>query len=284
MEWTQLELSKGKLRLRECLNRAGLTAHAFLAPEPAKKTDEIRSIVVVLFPYFAGEAPGNLSYYCRGLDYHKVTARYLEAAAKALQAVLGEDLVYHAYADTGPLADRYLALRAGLGWIGKNQMLIHPVWGSYCFISYLTLNAPLEADAPAATAETTCMRCGRCVRSCPGGALTEDGAFRPERCRSSITQKTGELAPWEIQILQKDSLIFGCDVCQKVCPHNAGVPLTMIKEFREDLIASLSKADLQGVSRRQFAARYPDRAFTWRGPAVLRRNLELLLEEAGHGD
>ena len=191
--------------------------------------------------------------------------------------------MYHAYADTGPLADRYLALRAGLGWIGKNQMLIHPVWGSYCFISYLTLNAPLEADAPAAM-ETTCMRCGRCVRSCPGGALTEDGAFRLERCRSLITQKTGELAPWEIRILQKDSLIFGCDVCQKVCPHNAGVPLTMIKEFREDLIASLSKADLQDVSRRQFAARYPDRAFTWRGPAVLRRNLELLLEEAGHGD
>ena len=89
-------------------------------------------------------------------------------------------------------------------------------------------------------------------------------------------QKKGVLEPWEIKILQKDGLVFGCDICQSVCPMNQHVEKTPIPEFTADRIVSLHKEDLEGLSNKTFKEKYPDRAFTWRGPAVILRNLELL--------
>lgn len=279
MEWTQQELARAKEIIRQKLDEIGLHAYAFLEPEAREATEDIRAIVVVLFPYFTGVTEGNLSLYCRGLDYHVVVPRYLKPIGEAVQKQLGEGLQVGVYADTGPLMDRYLALRAGLGFVGRNQMLISPEYGSYFFIGYMTLNAPLPPDPPKPWKQgVQCMNCGRCVKSCPGGAMQADGSFLMERCRSGITQKKGELEDWELEILYKDSVIFGCDICQTVCPHNQGIAVTPIREFMEDRIDSLSLGDLEGLSRKQFLEKYPDRAFTWRGPAVLRRNL-MLMEE-----
>lgn len=279
MEWMQRELAQGKEIIRKGLEDQSLFSYAFLSPQPQEASEDIRSIVVVLFPYYAGDKKGNLSLYCRGLDYHVVTKQRLEPVAKALQACLGSELHYGIYADTGPLADRYLALRAGLGFIGRNQMLIHPQYGSYFFIAYMTFNAVFEPDVLPAAGRSECIGCGRCISHCPGGALQPDGGFRAERCRSGITQKKGELEPWELEIFYRDSLIFGCDVCQQVCPHNQQVPLSPIREFTEDRIDFLREEDLEGLSKKQFLQKYPDRAFTWRGPEVLRRNLRWLKEK-----
>ena len=281
--WTQQELVRGKEIIKAQLEAAGLDEYAFLAPEEDEASEEIRSIVVVLFPYYAGTTEGNLSLYCRGIDYHVVVPEYLNPVGQALQRELGEKVRFGAYADTGPLRDRYLALKAGLGFVGRNQMMINPKYGSYCFIAYLTFNMPLEADPPTQwMKEPQCLNCGACVRSCPGGAMQADGGFVMERCRSGITQKKGELEDWELEIFYKDPVIFGCDVCQTVCPHNQNVKVSPIKEFTEARIDSLCLEDLEGLSRKQLQAKYPDRAFTWRGPEVLRRNLRLMEKKDGN--
>ncbi len=283
MEWTEKELKRGKDMIRQQLEKAGLDEYRFLAPEESESSEEIRSIVVVLFPYYAGTTEGNLSLYCRGIDYHVVVPKYLTPVGETIRQEFGEEVCYGAYADTGPLRDRYLALRAGLGFVGRNQMLINRKYGSYCFIAYLTFNIPLEPDPEVEwTYEPDCLGCGACVQSCPGGAMQEDGGFILERCRSGITQKKGDLEDWELEILYKDKVIFGCDVCQTVCPHNQGVAISPIKEFVEERIDSLTMEELEGLTRRQLQEKYPNRAFTWRGPEVLRRNLKLMENEHGN--
>lgn len=283
MQWTAEQLAKGKEIIQHRLEMAGLDQYAFLKPEQDELSEKIQSIVVVLFPYYAGVEKGNLSMYCRGIDYHAVVPKYLKPVGEALKQELGEVVQYGVYADTGPLRDRYLALRAGLGFVGRNQMMINRKYGSYCFIAYMTVNLPLETDPePAWTSEPQCLNCGACVSGCPGGAMQEDGGFIMERCRSGITQKKGELEKWELEIFYKDDAIFGCDVCQRVCPHNKGIATSPIKEFVEERIDSLEMEDLEGLSRKQFQEKYPNRAFTWRGPEVLRRNLRLMEEKNGN--
>ena len=283
MEWTKQDLDRSKEIIKKQLEMAGLDEYAFLAPEEGEASEEIRGIVVVLFPYYAGTTEGNLSLYCRGIDYHAVVPKYLNPIGQAVQKELGDAVQYGAYADTGPLRDRYLALRAGLGFMGRNQMVINRKYGSYCFISYLTFNIPLEPDPETEwSREPSCMNCGACVRCCPGGAMKEDGGFIMERCRSGITQKKGELENWELEILYQDGVIFGCDICQTVCLHNQNIKISPIKEFVEERIDSLAMEDLEGLTRKQLEAKYPNRAFTWRGPEVLRRNLRLMENKNGN--
>ncbi len=283
MEWTEQQLKRTKESIRKQLAAAGLDEYAFLAPEEGEASEEIRSIVVVLFPYYAGTTEGNLSLYCRGLDYHAVVPKYLNPIGQVVQQEMGEGVHYGVYADTGPLRDRYLALRAGLGFVGRNQMLINQKYGSYCFIAYMTFNIPLEPDPEAVWShEPSCLACGACVRSCPGKAMQEDGSFVFDRCRSGITQKKGELEDWEQDIFYRDPVIFGCDVCQTVCPHNQNIQISPIKEFVDERIDLLTLKDLEGLSRKQLQAKYPNRAFTWRGPEVLRRNLRLMEKKNGN--
>ncbi len=283
MKWTKQDLERGREMIRQQLEKAGLDEYRFLAPEESERSEEIRSIVVVLFPYYAGTTEGNLSLYCRGIDYHAVVPKYLNPVGEIIRREFGEDVCYGAYADTGPLRDRYLALRAGLGFVGRNQMLINRKYGSYCFIAYLTFNIPLEPDSEVKwTHEPSCLGCGACMRRCPGGAMMEDGGFVLERCRSGITQKKGDLEDWELEIFYKDKVIFGCDVCQTVCPHNQGVAISQVKEFVEERIDSLTMEELEGLTRKQLQEKYPNRAFTWRGPEVLRRNLKLMEREYGN--
>ena len=103
----------------------------------------------------------------------------------------------------------------------------------------------------------------------------EADGVRTDRCLSHLTQKTGELTPEEAALLSAHPLIWGCDVCQQVCPYNRAAPVTPLPEFRDDLVPALTLPDVAGQTRRQFLERYPGRAFTWRGPGPLQRNLEL---------
>jgi hypothetical protein len=140
MQWTAEQLAKGKKIIQQQLEMEGLDQYAFLKPEQEELSEEIQSIVVVLFPYYTGAKEGNLSMYCRGIDYHTVVPKYLNPVGEQLRRELGDTVHCGVYADTGPLRDRYLALRAGLGFIGRNQMMINPKYGSYCFIAYITVN------------------------------------------------------------------------------------------------------------------------------------------------
>ncbi len=221
--------------------------------------------IVALFPYFCGyEEDSNLSIYTHGEDYHIVIRDILNSVARSLGIKN-----FSVHADTGPEIDRLLALKAGLCFRGRNSMCINDKYGSYFFIGYIVCDAPLPLDKPFLR---ECNMCLKCVTSCPGGAL-KDG-FCIEKCLSHITQKKGELTENELEKLKKHPLVFGCDICQKVCPHNEDICHTNIERFKENTITSLSLEDIEGISNTQFKEKYKDRAFAWRGKNVILRNLK----------
>jgi epoxyqueuosine reductase len=203
--------------------------------ELARTLPGIRSVIVVGHEYYQKDPPGVpedssrgvIARYARGRDYHKVVKRKLVALGKWLEhaaARVGATAVptWRAYVDTGPILERELGQRAGLGWLGKNTMLIHPRKGSYFFLGVLLTDQPLDPDEPF-TADF-CGSCTACLDACPTGALLgrdADGApvMDAARCISYLTiEHKGEIAP-ELRS-RMGNRIYGCDICQEVCPWN----------------------------------------------------------------
>lgn len=228
-----------------------------------------KSAIVCLFPYFCGYTEGNLSLYARGIDYHLIIKEKLGQLTEFIRA-LAPEVSCDIFADIGPEIDRQLAYNAGLGFYGKNGMLINDDFGSFFFIGYILCDLPLKADTPL---NKSCIGCNRCIDACPGGALGEK--FDISKCASHISQKKGELSENEQSILKKSGLIWGCDTCQRVCPHNNILPKPL-REFTEDLIHSLTKEDIENLSNKEFMRKYKNRAFSWRGKNVILRNLKLI--------
>lgn len=239
-----------------------------------KKCGFSENAFVALFPYHVAEKGGNISVYARGMDYHNVARARLEPIRAKLSAY---GSVSSIHVDNGHLDDRRAAYEAGLGFIGKNGMLICREYGSYFFIGQVTHSLDIERDFPL---EETCLQCGRCIAECIGGALSEDG-FCIERCVSHISQKRGELTENEKGLILKGGLCWGCDRCQEVCPHNGAVSDTAIAEFREKRISTLKLDELESLSNRDFRAKYGKYAFAWRGKNVLIRNLKIF-HDAGN--
>jgi len=239
--------------------------------EVAERCPGAAAVLAAAFPYFAGDAPGNLSLYARGADYHRVLGEKLNTVCHVLWENYPEYLFFPGV-DNSPLPEREIAWRAGIGLMGQNGLLILPPYGSYVFLGTVLTDAPLPlSSSPPAS---PCLGCGRCIAACPNGALS-GGAFHPERCLSALTQKKGPLDPREEAALRRHALIWGCDTCQVVCPYNYRPQPTSLSPFTADPIARLSEEDLEGLTGRTFRAKYGDRAFAWRGMAVLRRNLAL---------
>jgi epoxyqueuosine reductase len=240
---------------------------------PELTLDDARSVIVCLFPYYAGGNGGaDLSKSARSIDYHLIVMKKLTIIGEFLENSI-EGFHYKAFADSGPFSDRYLAYKAGLGFWGINSNLITDQYGSYFFIGYLLNNYPFEPDQPM---DRTCVRCLECVRKCPGQCITGDFTIDPQRCKSYLTQKKGSLTQEEADIISKHRLIWGCDVCQDVCPHNKDPQTTILKEFKEDLIYSIDVEELKSISGKEFQRRYGNRSFSWRGKDILIRNHEII--------
>ena len=228
-----------------------------------------QTVLVAAFPYYAGERGGNLSLYTRGQDYHNVVTARLNTVCDFLRKN-DEKAAFLPAADNSPLPERQAAWRCGMGLRGQNGLVILPPYGSYVFLGTILTNTVL--DLPERTPSPGCMGCGNCLTACPGKALGEGGVDL-SRCLSELTQKKGELTGEQEALVRAHPLVWGCDTCQKVCPYNAHPALTAIPEFQEGLVDSLAGADLEGLTNRTFREKYGDRAFAWRGPAPLRRNL-----------
>ncbi len=231
-----------------------------------------RSAFVCLFPYFGGYEKGNLSVYAYSTDYHAVTKAKLGEICRFLKTELSAEEA-EGFSDIGPSVDKDLAFRAGLGFYGKNTLMINPRLGSYFFIGYVLTDVFLEPDKPLSM---DCGLCGRCVCACPGNAL--ENGFDISRCASAINQKKGVLSEEETEILKRAGYAFGCDICQKVCPHNQDPPPPM-EEFTKNRIFNLTEDMLEGLSNREFKEKYGGYAFAWRGKNVLLRNIRLLEQE-----
>lgn len=231
-----------------------------------------QSAVVILFPYKLPDAPGsNLSCYCRMPDYHPVVRKYLEKVAAWLEKNF-PGCRTACIADTSPLSERMLAVQAGVGILGDNGCVINPTYGSYCFVGAVLTDVPSEISVPA---KEGCLHCGRCAKACLGRCF-QNGGYDYHFCKSYLTQKKGELTEKEIAVIQKSPLIFGCDVCQKVCPLNKNAKDTPLTEFLTQRLNHLERENLENLTNRQFKEIYGTYAFSWRGKKILLRNLDLV--------
>lgn len=230
-----------------------------------------KSAIVCLFPYYVEHKdPSNLSRYTWATDYHLVINEYLKKLIEKLQ-IMNTDAQFSIHCDTAPLADRYMAYLAGLGFYGKNNCFISPKWGSYVVIGTILTTLELEPDTPLTQ---SCMECNRCITACLGQCLGHD-EFKFDTCKSYLTQKKGELTLEEEHIIAKTPLVFGCDVCQEVCPHNKDIPTTPIPEF-QSVEPYIDIDELDSLTNKEFKAKYGHRAFSWRGKKILIRNQEII--------
>ena len=248
----------------------GEAAWAQLAPKLDALCPGAKTILVGAFPYYAGDIPGNLSLYCRGEDYHLVLGRRLQSIVDALTQKY-PDHRFIPGADNNPVPELAAAELAGVGWRGRHGLRIVPPYGSYVFLG--TILTDLEVPQTGPAEGTLCgAHCRACQKACPTGALSDAGCDL-SKCLSDLTQKKGDLSP-EVQAqITHSPTAWGCDLCQKACPHNKQAALTPLPEFREDLLPSLTLEDLDGLSNKAFRRQYAARAFSWRGIAPLKRNL-----------
>ncbi|MGL5693649.1 MAG: tRNA epoxyqueuosine(34) reductase QueG [Peptostreptococcaceae bacterium] len=238
--------------------------------------ENAKSIIVCAFPYYIGEYKNtNLSKYCYGKDYHIVAKEYLQKICDYLSDEVN-NFEYKIFADNGPLVDRHLAYLSGIGYFGINNNIITDEYGSYIFIGYIVNNYEFHADEPL---PKNCIKCNNCVKYCPGNAILGNYELNPKRCLSYITQKKEDLTEEEQNMLNDNKKIFGCDVCQDICPHNKNISKTNISEFIENLIIKLDYEEIDSISNKEFKRRYGDRAFSWRGKKIIKRNMEIILEE-----
>jgi epoxyqueuosine reductase len=160
---------------------------------------------------------GRIASYAWGEDYHDILSIRLQSLLQFIEAQIGHSIPNRWYTDTGALLERELAQRAGLGWIGKNTCLINPEKGSYFLLAEILLGIELEPDQPYTV--DRCGRCTRCITACPTGCILPDRTLDARRCISYLTIELKGAIPAEIRSLM-DGWVFGCDVCQQVCPWN----------------------------------------------------------------
>lgn len=216
--------------------------------------------------------------YARGEDYHRVTLRRLD--------LLGDLLREHgsrwtrSFTDSGPVPERELAQRAGLGWIGKNTMLIRPGQGSWFVLGTVLTDLVLEPDAPFTTDH--CGTCTRCLDACPTGAFVEPRVLDATRCISYQTiEYAGPIDPGVAERL--NGWIFGCDICNEVCPWNERFAApSRIAEFRPRDVPRLTDAEyFQRMSEMEFHELFWDTPLGRAGLTRLRRNVATALTNAG---
>ena len=208
-----------------------------------------------------------------GLDYHYVLQDKLDRLARGIEA-LTADFEYKGMVDTGALVDTAVAQRAGIGFIGKNGLVISKEFGSYMFLGELITNLDIEPDQPV---DYGCGDCNRCVTACPTSCLIGDGSMNAKRCLSFQTQDKGVM---DLEFRKKiKTVIYGCDICQICCPYNKGLDNPLATEIDPDLSHPELLPFLE-LSNGQFKEKFGHVAGSWRGKNILQRNTIIALANA----
>jgi epoxyqueuosine reductase len=232
--------------------------------DPARIMSGVRSIICVGLNYYSGTPPtdlrrdpsrGLISNYAWGLDYHDLMIPRLEELAAFASAEAGRKVAYRVYVDTGPVLERAYAADAGLGFIGKNTCLIHPKMGSWLFLGEILLD--FELDPTPGKVSASCGTCKRCLDACPTGALVAPYVLDARRCISYLTIELKGPIPHELRPLM-GNWIYGCDVCQAVCPWQRFARPTEEQSFYADEPHHTAPAllDLIEMGEEAFRRRY----------------------------
>lgn len=217
----------------------------------------------------------------RPSDYHKVLLKQLRQLESRLREQLG-DFESRAYVDTGPVVERSLATAAGLGWTGKNTCLIHPKLGSFGFLAVLLTSLPVcEENQPALQIPDRCGSCRRCLEACPTNALFAPYQMDATRCISYLTiEHKGEIAPELMEGMGRQ--VFGCDICQDVCPWNRKAPIGTNSdlEAREELVNPTLEW-LAKMDEPEFERTFNGSPVRRAGFLALRRNIAVAMGNSG---
>jgi epoxyqueuosine reductase len=248
---------------------------------------ECRSILVLGTPFPAPKGNvegGNIAAYALNQDYHDVLGKRLQALVGAIEDWVGGPVPNRWYTDTGPVLEKELAMRAGLGWIGKNTTLINQKYGSYFFLAEIFLGLDLIVDDP--ITESFCGTCTNCLDTCPTRALRDPYTLDANRCISYLTiENRGEI-PEELRPKMGD-WIFGCDICQIICPWNkpGQEAPDILEEFqpREELLGVNPIQEL-GLTQEAFSARFKGSPIKRAKHRGYLRNIAVALGNRGEED
>ena len=254
--------------------------------DPDRIVPGATNVVVLTWGHYTTDPPrpegtGEVARYARGRDYHDALQGPLDALASFMQAMGDLQTIAKAYVDAGPVPERELAQRAGLGWIGKNTMLIHPNQGSFFFIASVFTNLELQVDQ--AFDMDRCGTCTRCLDACPTQAFPEARVLDSRRCISYLTIEHRGPIEEDKQALVRDWL-FGCDVCQEVCPWNdkfAHATDDGTLGMSDDL-AFLDLQHLETLDQATFEHEYGWTPLERAGLEGLRRNAKLVRKNASN--
>ena len=202
---------------------AWLERHAPVRLDPQLALPGARSVIMLTYEYprqDARRAPGAMARYAQGEDYHKLLAPKLADLDETLTFYGGQQ---RCFTDSGPVSERFFAARAGLGWIGRNGLLLRPRGGSYCFLASILTTLELPADTPM---PPHCGSCHRCEQACPTAALAS-GSCDARKCLSYWTIEAKSPTPPDI-VAAQGTRLYGCDACQEACPWNHRAPAARI--------------------------------------------------------
>ena len=287
---TSLGAAESSPQFEQWLERGFAGEMGYLARGAEKRRDTrlpvpgTVSAIVVAMNYGGREPSGPVARYARGEDYHDVMLDRLTQLHRRIEESLRREIRGKAYVDTGPLLERDLARRAGLGWFGKNTNLVNSKLGSFFFLGALLLDLELEADTP--FDNDRCGTCTRCIDACPTGAIVEPRVLDATRCLSYTTIELRGEIPEPLREAQGE-LLYGCDICQDVCPWNIrfaqelGEPAFKAREAIGAKDARTLARDILSMSDDSFRASFkgsPMKRAKLRG---LRRNAAVVLGNIG---
>jgi len=259
--------------------------------DPTRILPGAQAFVCVGMNYYPGEIPveartdpsrGLISRYAWGADYHDLMAPRLEELAAFIRAETGEQATSRVYVDTGPVLERAYAAAAGLGFIGKNTCLIHPRLGSWLFLGEILLDVDVGQDVIPPYRNGGCGICTRCLEACPTGALVAPYVLDARRCISYLTIELKGAIPAELRPLLGNR-IYGCDVCQEVCPWQRFARPARETAFRAadpDRVAP-PLLDLIALDEEGFRRRYAGSPIARIGRGRLLRNVAVALGNWG---
>ncbi len=257
-----------------------------LREDPRLKLPRAKSVIVVARNYYAPRPPqpagaGKVSCYAWGRDYHKLLTRDLRRLTRSMEGY-GEEVVSYACVDSGPVLERAWAAKAGVGWVGKNGLIINQALGSWIFLGVVLTSLPLEADAPV---PARCGSCTACIDACPTGALVAPKVVDSRRCIAYHSIENKEEIPASVAACM-GGWVFGCDICQTVCPWNAKAIATTEKDFHpRDGVAHPDLAALAAMDDDAFLARFAGTPVMRAKRAGMARNAAIALANtASSGD